>query len=71
MAWLSNNWILILLGAAFIALHLFGHGGHGGHGGHNRQAGKGPAPDVGKGKADADADEASRDAPPAHDRHGG
>lgn len=28
MAWLSNNWIWIVLGAAFIGLHLFGHGGH-------------------------------------------
>lgn len=36
MAWLSNNWIWILLGVGFIAMHLFGHGRHGGHGGHGR-----------------------------------
>lgn len=33
MAWLSQNWIWILAGLAFVALHLFGHRGHGGHGG--------------------------------------
>ncbi|WP_375269474.1 DUF2933 domain-containing protein [Phenylobacterium sp.] len=31
MAWLSQNWIWLLAGAAFIGLHLFGHGAHGGH----------------------------------------
>ena len=36
MAWLSQNWIWILAGLAFVALHLFGHGGHRGHGGHGR-----------------------------------
>lgn len=33
MAWLTENWIWVLFGVAFIAMHLFGHGGHGGHGG--------------------------------------
>ena len=35
MAWLADNWIWVLVGIAFIALHLFGHAGHGGglHGG--------------------------------------
>lgn len=32
MEWLTQNWIWVLVGAAFIALHMFGHGGHGGHG---------------------------------------
>ena len=32
MAWLTENWIWVLFGVAFIAMHLFGHGGHGGHG---------------------------------------
>ncbi len=32
MAWLTENWIWVLFGGAFIAMHLFGHGGHGGHG---------------------------------------
>ena len=34
MAWLAQNWIWILFGIAFVAMHLFGHGSHGGHGGH-------------------------------------
>ncbi len=34
MEWLSENWIWVLLIAAFIAMHMFGHGRHGGHGGH-------------------------------------
>lgn len=33
MAWLTQNWVWVLFIAAFIAMHLFGHGGHGGHGG--------------------------------------
>lgn len=35
MEWLAENWIWVLIGVAFVALHLFGHGGHGGHGGHS------------------------------------
>ncbi|MCL4673931.1 MAG: DUF2933 domain-containing protein [Sphingomonadaceae bacterium] len=34
MEWFLQNWFWILVGVAFVALHLFGHGGHGGHGGH-------------------------------------
>ena len=34
MAWLAQNWIWVLFGIAFVAMHLFGHGGHGGHGMH-------------------------------------
>ncbi len=34
MNWLSENWIWVLFGLAFIAMHIFGHGGHAGHGGH-------------------------------------
>lgn len=33
MAWLTENWIWVLFGVAFIAMHMFGHGGHGGRGG--------------------------------------
>jgi len=33
MEWLSENWLWVLIGVVFIAMHLFGHGGHGGHGG--------------------------------------
>ena len=32
MEWLSQNWIWLLLIAAFPAMHLFGHGHHGGQG---------------------------------------
>jgi len=45
MTWLTENWIWLLFGVAFIAMHLFGHGGHGGrgggcgHGGHSSGAG--------------------------------
>ena len=35
MAWLAENWVWVLIGIAFVAMHLFGHGGHGGHGGHS------------------------------------
>lgn len=33
MEWLSENWVWVLVGVAFVAMHMFGHGGHGGHGG--------------------------------------
>lgn len=33
MDWLSQNWIWVIFGVAFVAMHLVGHGGHGGHGG--------------------------------------
>lgn len=42
MDWLSENWTWAILGVAFIAMHMFGHGGHGGHGrGHCGHGGKG------------------------------
>jgi hypothetical protein len=31
MEWLTANWFWVVIGVAFIAMHLFGHGGHGGH----------------------------------------
>ena len=34
MTWLTDNWIWVLVGVAFIAMHFSGHGCHGGHGGH-------------------------------------
>ena len=37
MQWLLDNWIIVLLVAGFIGMHLFGHGGHGGHGGGHRR----------------------------------
>ena len=39
MAWLTENWIWVLFGLGFIAIHLFGHGGHGGHGGQGGHGG--------------------------------
>jgi hypothetical protein len=33
MEWLTANWFWVVIGVAFIAMHLFGHGGHGGHSG--------------------------------------
>ena len=40
MDWLLENWVWVLIGIAFVALHLFGHG-HGGHGGHRQHDGRG------------------------------
>lgn len=31
MAWLSQNWLWLVLGVAFLSRHLLGHGTHGGH----------------------------------------
>jgi hypothetical protein len=33
MNWLSQNRVWVLIAAAFLAAHLFGHGGHGSHAG--------------------------------------
>lgn len=32
MDWLTENWLWIVVGAAFVWMHLKMHGGHGGHG---------------------------------------
>jgi hypothetical protein len=37
MEWLAENWFWVVIGVAFIVMHMFGHGGHGGHGGGDRQ----------------------------------
>jgi len=39
MEWLAENWLWVVIGIAFVAMHLFGHGGHGGHGGHEGTGG--------------------------------
>ena len=39
MDWLFQNWVWVLIGIAFVALHLFGHG-HTGHGGHRQHDGR-------------------------------
>lgn len=36
MQWLVTNWFWVLIGVAFFAMYLFGHGVHGGHGGTSR-----------------------------------
>lgn len=35
MTWLTENWIWVLFGVAFVAMHLFGHGCCGGGHGHS------------------------------------
>ena len=30
MAWLSENWVFLLVLVGMVVMHLFGHGGHGG-----------------------------------------
>jgi hypothetical protein len=44
MAWLLDNWIWILFGAAFVGFHLFGHKMHGGHKSHRRRKEAPPPP---------------------------
>ena len=44
MTWITENWIALLLGVAFIAFHLFGHRGHGGHGRSHKHGPSGPLP---------------------------
>lgn len=52
MAWLTANWLWILIFIAFISMHLVGHGGHGSQGG---------------GARPRNPDEADRDAPRGRD----
>ncbi len=47
MDWLAENWVWLLVGAAFIAMHMFGHGGHGGHGRHDGRGGSSEGGDKG------------------------
>lgn len=54
MRWLAGNWFFLLMGVAFVAMHLFGHGGHGGHGDSRRRidrAAQRGEPDTGDGRA--------------------
>ena len=43
MQWLLTNWFWVLIGVAFFAMHIFGHGGHGGHGRARPPSGAGEA----------------------------
>ena len=36
MQWFVTNWFWVVIGVAFVWMHLGGHGGHGGHGGQDR-----------------------------------
>ena len=36
MQWLLVNWFWFLIGIAFFAMHIFGHGSHGAHDAHGR-----------------------------------
>lgn len=45
MQWITENWLLILLGGGMVAMHLFGHGKHGGKGGHDHRGAKNSARD--------------------------
>lgn len=40
MDWLVQNWVWVLVFAAFIGMHMFGHGGHGGHENHGDHDGE-------------------------------
>lgn len=42
MQWITENWLLLLLGGGMLAMHLFGHGKHGGKGGHARRGARKP-----------------------------
>ena len=44
MQWFVTNWFWLVIGVAFVGMHLGGHGGHGGHGGGNRQRTEGGDP---------------------------
>lgn len=77
MAWLTENWIWVLFGVAFVAMHLFGHGGHGGHGGqggghrgHGNQGGDGGRRDAEPQKAgDKPATGVAAGAPSSREPH--
>jgi hypothetical protein len=69
MGWLANNWIWVVLGIAFVAFHLFGHGGHRTH---SVQAPKRSSLDSAPEDRPAtkNSDGSSPDAPAAHKHHG-
>jgi len=62
MDWLSENWFWVVIGLAFIAMHMFGHGGHGGHGRRGRRN------RAGREDRSGPVDRPDDNAPPAH-RH--
>ncbi len=72
MDWLSENWIWVIFGVGFFAMHMFGHGGDGGHGGHGRghgdHGGKGDAKNPDDKPAGGASPKASKDTANPH-RH--
>lgn len=66
MEWLAANWIWVLVGVLFVAMHLFGHGGHGGHGGQGGRGGSGYEHGEHEAKGKADADAAGTEKPSDH-----
>ena len=72
MQWLQLNWFWVLIGIAFIGMHMFGHGGHGGHGKHVKHDRPGGQEGLDRVAAEPLRDTPARAAkrPPEHD-HGG
>lgn len=64
MSWLLSNWIWVLLGVGFLALHAFGHGRHGRHRSAEVRSQRVPAEHAHAGSAGADGKLIS-----GHDRH--
>jgi hypothetical protein len=62
MQWLIANWFWVLIGVAFVGMHLFGHGGHGGHGGGHRHGSGAEDP----GSRDGVSSDANRNADHQH-----
>ena len=56
MQWLVTNWFWVLIGIAFVAMHLVGHGGHGGP----------DRPQPGKGGSDDPSDRVVNRSPAGH-----
>lgn len=65
MDWLVQNWVWVLVFAAFIGMHLFGHGGHGGHGGCGGHGGHGGREGEGN-KNPTDGEQPGKDRPQGH-----
>jgi hypothetical protein len=64
MSWLSSNWIWVLFGVGFLALHAFGHGRHGRHRSAEVQSQRVPAEHAGSAGAEGKLTS-------GHDRHRG
>lgn len=63
MAWLQNNWVWLVVGAGFVAMHFFGHRGHR-HGSTNRE------PETGNTTIAKNMNEPTQDGAQVHEGHG-